>query len=123
MALSAFGFSVYLETITVVDEDVHIQNIDVLINEWAVTTRCNPSEQVHIIPEVKAHRNHPIAGVRELPDGGFVGKSKMIVDATVPWKYKNLKGKGEFPLFKKASFLEVDLKDYVSGDDYRRWIK
>ncbi len=61
--------------------------------------------------------------MRELLDGSFVGKAKMIVDATVPWKYKNLKGKGEFPLFKRASFLEVDLKDYVSGEDYSRWIR
>ena len=121
VAMSAFGFSVYLETVTVVDEDVDILDMDEI--EWAVTTRCNPSEQVHIIPEVKAHRNNPIAGVRELVEGSFVGKAKMIVDATVPWKYKNLKGKSEFPLFKRASFLEVDLKDYVSGDDYSRWMR
>ena len=119
--MAAFGFSVYLETIAVVDEDVDILDMDEI--EWAVTTRCNPSEQIHIIPEVKAHRNNPIAGVRELVEGSFVGKAKMIVDATVPWKYKNLKGKSEFPLFKRASFLEVDLKDYVSGDDYSRWMR
>ena len=59
----------------------------------------------------------------ELLDGSFVGKSKMIVDATVPWRYKYLKGTSEFPLFKRASFLEVDPRDDVCPEDYSRWIK
>jgi UbiD family decarboxylase len=121
VAMSAFGFSVYLETVTVVDEDVNILDMDEI--DWAVTTRCNPAEQIHIIPEVKTHRNNPIAGARELMDGSFIGKAKMIVDATVPWKYKNLKRGTELPIFEKARFKKVDLKDYVSQHDYRRWVK
>ena len=35
VAMSAFGFSVYLETVTVVDEDVDILDMDEI--EWAVT--------------------------------------------------------------------------------------
>jgi 2,5-furandicarboxylate decarboxylase 1 len=121
VAMSAYGFSVYLDTITVVDEDVNILDMDEI--DWAVATRCNPSEQVHIIPEVKSHRNSPIAGARELVDGSFVGKAKMIIDATVPWKYKKLKRGSELPIFDRARFQKVDLKDYVSPHDYRRWIK
>ncbi|MDA2933424.1 UbiD family decarboxylase [Acidobacteria bacterium AH-259-D05] len=122
LAMAAFGFSVYLETITLVDEDVNILDMNEV--EWAVTTRCNPSEQIHIIPEVKAHRNNPIAGVRELLDGSFVGKAKMIVDATVPWKYKSLKrGEGKLALFERAKFQEVDLEDYLHPDDHNRWVK
>ena len=121
VAMAAFGFSVYLETITIVDDDVDILDMDEI--DWAVCTRCNPSEQVHIIPEVKAHRNNPIAGARELMDGGFVGKAKMIVDATVPWKYKNLKRGSDIRIFERAKFQQVDLKDYFSPHDYRRWVK
>ncbi|MFQ5684002.1 MAG: UbiD family decarboxylase [Candidatus Binatia bacterium] len=121
VAMAAFGFSVYLETITLVDEDVNILDMDEI--DWAVTTRCNPSEQIHIIPEVKAHRNNPIAGARELMDGSFVGKAKMIVDATVPWKFKGLKRGSDLPIFERARFKKVDLKDYFSSHDYRRWVK
>ena len=120
VAMAAFGFSVYLETITIVDEDVNILDMDEI--DWAVTTRCNPSEQIHIIPEVKTHRNNPIAGARELMDGSFVGKAKMIIDATVPWKYKNLKRGTSLPIFERARFKKTDLKDYLSAHDYHRWI-
>lgn len=121
VAMAAFGFSVYLETITVVDEDVNILDMDEI--DWAVTTRCNPSEQIRIIPEVKTHRNNPIAGARELMDGSFVGKAKMIIDATIPWKYKNLRKGTNLAIFERARFKKVDLKDYLGPDDYRRWTK
>ncbi|MCZ6768164.1 MAG: hypothetical protein O7D93_02840, partial [Acidobacteria bacterium] len=67
--------------------------------------------------------NNPIAGVRELEEGGFVGKAKMIIDATVPWKYKTLKGGRDFPLFERARFQEVDLQDYLQPNDCSRWMK
>ncbi|MBI2087155.1 MAG: UbiD family decarboxylase [Deltaproteobacteria bacterium] len=121
VAMAAFGFSVYLETITIVDEDVNILDMNEI--DWAVTTRCNPSEQIHIIREVKTHRNNPIAGARELLDGSFVGKAKMIIDATVPWKFKHLKQGTKLALFERARFQKVDLKEYLSPHDYRRWIK
>ena len=121
VAMAAFGFSVYLETITLVDEDVNILDMDEI--DWATTTRCNPSEQIHIIPEVKAHRNNPIAGARELVDGSFVGKAKMIIDATVPWKYKNLKRGSDLPIFERARFKKVDLKEYFNAHDFHRWVK
>ncbi|MFQ5541274.1 MAG: UbiD family decarboxylase [Candidatus Binatia bacterium] len=121
VAMAAFGFSVYLETITIVDEDVNILDMDEI--DWAVTTRCNPSEQIHIISDVKTHRNNPIAGAKELLEGSFVGKAKMIIDATVPWKYKNLKRGTNLPIFERARFQKVDLKNYLSPHDYRRWIK
>jgi len=120
VAMAAYGFSVYLETITIVDEDVNIMDMDEI--DWAVTTRCDPAEQIHIIRNVKTHRNNPIAGARELMDGSFVGKAKMIIDATVPWKYKNLKRGTTLPIFERARFQNVNLKDYMSAHDYRRWI-
>ena len=121
VAMAAFGFSVYLEKITVVDDDVNILDMNEI--DWAVTTRCNPSEQIHIISGVKAHRNSPIAGARELIDGSFVGMAKMIVDATVPWNFKNLKRGSDLPIFERARFQEADLKDYFTPHDYRRWVK
>ena len=121
VAMAAFGFSVYLETVTIVDEDVNILDMNEI--DWAVTTRCDPAQQVHIIREVKAHRNNPIAGARELMDGSFVGKAKMIIDATVPWKYKNLKSGANRPVFERARFKKVDLKEYLSPHDHRHWIK
>jgi hypothetical protein len=46
----------------------------------------------------------------------------MIIDATVPWKYKNLKRVTTLPIFERARFQNVNLKDYLSVHDYRRWI-
>ncbi|MCZ6876661.1 MAG: hypothetical protein O7G29_00810 [Acidobacteria bacterium] len=47
----------------------------------------------------------------------------MIIDATVPWKYKTLKGGRDFPLFERAKFQEVDLQDYLQPHDCSRWMK
>ncbi len=120
VALAAFGFSVYLETVTLVDEDVDIYDMDAI--DWAVTTRCNPKEQVHILPEAKTHRNNPIAGVRSLIPGDSVVKAKMIVDATVPWKYKTIEREGVPPLFMRSRFQETPLEEYLTPEDYKRWV-
>ncbi|MFQ5915834.1 MAG: UbiD family decarboxylase [Nitrospinota bacterium] len=120
VALAAFGFSVYLETLTLVDEDVDIYDMDAI--DWAVTTRCNPKEQVHILPEARTHRNNPIAGVRSLIPGDSVVKAKMIVDATIPWKYKTIQKEGVPPLFMRARFQETPLEDYLTSEDFRRWV-
>ncbi|MBI3076882.1 MAG: UbiD family decarboxylase [Deltaproteobacteria bacterium] len=120
VALAAFGFSMYLETVTVVDEDVNILDMNEI--DWAVCTRCNPGEQLHILPEGRTHRNNPIAGVHELLGDRFVGKSKLIVDATVPWKYKQA-GRGGLPLFQRARFRPTDLREYLSPQDFTRWVK
>ena len=120
VALAAFGFSVYLETITLVDEDVDLYDMDAI--DWAVTTRCNPKEQVHVLPEAKTHRNNPIAGVRSLIPGDSVVKAKMIVDATIPWKYKTIKKEGIPPLFMRARFQDTPLEDYLSPEDFKRWV-
>lgn len=119
IALAAFGFSMYLETIIIVDHDVDILNMNEI--DWAICTRCNPSEQLHILPEGRTHRNNPIAGVRELDPESFVGKAKLIIDATVPWRYRTVK-RGELPLFDRARFKQLDLKDYLSSQDYQRWV-
>lgn len=119
VALAAFGFSVYLETLTLVDEDVDLYDMDAI--DWAVTTRCNPKEQVHVLPEGTTHRNNPIAGVRSLIPGDSVVKAKMIVDATIPWKYKTLRKEGAPPLFMRARFQETPLEDYLTPEDFKRW--
>ena len=119
VALAAFGFSVYLESLTLVDEDVDIYDMDAI--DWAVTTRCNPKEQVHILPEAKTHRNNPIAGVRSLIPGDSVVKAKMITDATIPWKYKTTEQEGVPPLFMRARFQETPLEEYLSPEDFKRW--
>ena len=120
VALAAFGFSVYVETLTLVDEDVDIYDMDAI--DWAVTTRCNPKEQVHILPEARTHRNNPIAGVRSLIPGDSIVKSKMIIDATIPWKYKTIEKEGVPPLFMRARFQETPLEEYLTPEDLERWV-
>jgi len=47
-------------------------------------------------------------------DGSFVGKAKMIIDATVPWKFKSLKRGSELPIFVRARLPNEHVPSYGS---------
>lgn len=119
-ALAAFGFSMYVDTIIMVDEDIDIYNINEV--EWAICTRCNPKDQIHILPEGRGHRISPIIGVQDLMETPKLTKAKMIIDATVPFHYKE-KERAGIKLFERARFKQVDLKDYLSSEDIKKWIR
>jgi 2,5-furandicarboxylate decarboxylase 1 len=106
VALAAFNWAPYLDTIILVDEDIDIYDMEDV--EWAICTRCNPKDQIHILPEGRSHTNNPIAGVRD----EYV-KSKMIIDATIPWKYRSKEKIPGVPFFDTNKYMQVDLKDYI----------
>ncbi len=72
--------------VVIVDEDVDPSNLaDVM---WAVTTRCEPSEQVDIVRGAWSSALDP----RIAPDArarGETSHSKMIVDACIPFAMKD----------------------------------
>jgi 2,5-furandicarboxylate decarboxylase 1 len=117
VALAAFHFSPYLDAVTLVDEDINIYDLaDV---DWAICSRCNPGRQFHILPEGRSHQINPIVGVREL-SGGVIGKAKLIIDATIPWEYKVREVSPGITFFTRSRWSDVDLAEYVNGDNLRK---
>lgn len=116
VALAAFNWAPYLDTIILVDDDIDIYDMENV--EWAICTRCDPKEQVHILPAGRSHTNNPIVGVKEV----YV-KSKMIIDATVPWKYKLKEKVPGVPFFDPNKFMEVNLREYISEEDFNKWVR
>jgi 2,5-furandicarboxylate decarboxylase 1 len=120
-ALAAYGFSIHIDLVILVDDDIDIYNLEDI--DWAITTRCNAKDQVHILPEGKSHRNVPIVGVHDQVGATDrrLRRAKWIIDATVPFHLKEATQKG-IKLFSPARFQEVDLHDYFSQDDQQRWL-
>jgi 2,5-furandicarboxylate decarboxylase 1 len=114
VALTAFSFSPTLDTVTLVDEDINIHDLADI--DWAISTRCNPAKQVHILPEGRTTQIVPIAGVRELDHEPIV-KAKMIVDATIPWNYKTREISSGLTFFSKTTWLDVNLSDYLGASE------
>jgi UbiD family decarboxylase len=119
VGLAAFGFLNYLDKVIVVDEDVNIY--DFIEVEWACTTRCDPAEQLHVLPRARTNRVNPIAGIHE-PGDEPITKAKLIVDATIPWKMRNVnKGEG-IGFFTRSEWPKVDFGDYLDAEERQRFI-
>lgn len=116
MAALTWG-AVTVDNVTLVDEDIDIYNYGHV--NWAMATRCNPTNQVHVLPESRSHRNNPIAGVRET-EGEPITRGNLVIDATMPWKYK-IKEKGDgISFFTLSKWNDVDLQDYLGDDDLKK---
>ncbi len=116
MAALTWG-AVTVDNVTLVDEDIDIYNYGHV--NWAMVTRCNPTNQVHVLPESRSHRNNPIAGVRET-EGDPITRGNLIIDATMPWKYK-IKEKGDgISFFTLSKWNDVNLQDYLGDDDLKK---
>ena len=122
VALEAFGFgsASAMDTVTLVDEDVDIRDYRDI--DWAIATRCNPAHQVHILPEARCHQNNPIAGVRELL-GEPIVRAKLVIDATIPWRYKTAEVAPGITFFTKSTWPKIDLADYLDDEDRKRLLK
>jgi 2,5-furandicarboxylate decarboxylase 1 len=120
-ALAACGFSIHIDLVIIVDDDINIYDLEEI--DWAIASRCNAKEQVHILPEGKSHRNVPIVGVHDQvgADDRRLRRAKWIIDATVPFHLKDATLKG-VKLFSPARFKDVKLQDYFSQTDQKRWI-
>jgi UbiD family decarboxylase len=117
VALAAFDFSPTLDLVILVDEDINIYDWSEI--DWAICTRCNPAKQVHILPEARTHQIVPIVGVRELDDEPLV-KAKMIIDTTIPWKYKIRELSPGLGFFTQSKWLDIKLADYLDDRDLPR---
>lgn len=118
VGLAAFGLVHRMDRVTLVDDDINIYNMDDV--DWAITTRCNPTHQVHILGEGLSHHNNPIAGVRKMFSEPLA-KGKMIIDATIPWKYRTVKKPGGIPYFFLTQWPDVDLREVFEPEDFKRW--
>ena len=82
------GPNLHVKVAIAVDEDVDIYNAEEVL--WAIATRCNPQEEVHILPK---SRIHPLdLSVPEVGDHYTVMRvgGKIAIDATKPatWRGK-----------------------------------
>jgi len=119
VAVAAFGFLNYLDKVVVVDEDVNIYDFTEV--EWACTTRCDPAEQLHVLPRARTNRVNPIAGIHE-PAGEPVTKAKLVVDATIPWKFRNVTKGDNIGFFTRSEWPKVELAEYLEAEDRRSFL-
>jgi 2,5-furandicarboxylate decarboxylase 1 len=114
VALSAFASLFYLDKVIMVDEDINIY--DLLEVEWACATRCDPAEQLHVLPKAKTNRVNPIAGIHE-PEGEPITKAKLVIDATIPWKMRGAQKAEGINFFTRSEWPRLDLADYLEAQD------
>ena len=119
VALAAFGFTKDLDKVTIVDEDVNLYDLNDV--EWAIATRCDPAKQVHVLPEARTHQNNPIAGVREVFDEPIT-KAKLVIDATIPWKLRQVQKSEGLTFFTRSEWPPVKLTDYFEPPDRERFL-
>jgi UbiD family decarboxylase len=117
VALAAYGFLNYLDKVVLVDEDINIYDLTEV--EWACTTRCDPAEQHHVLPRARTNRVNPIAGVQERL-GEPVTMAKLVIDATIPWKLRQMKKGEDIGFFTRSEWPTVNLADYLEVEDRRR---
>ncbi|MFL6796536.1 MAG: UbiD family decarboxylase [Xanthobacteraceae bacterium] len=96
-ALIAAAHSYMARLVVVVDEDVDPSNINDVM--WAITTRCEPSEQVDIIRNGWSSALDPRLAPAQRR-AGTTSHSKLILDACRPFAWRD-----EFPA---ASALSLD---------------
>lgn len=117
-AYAALGFDSSVDTVILVDEDINIYDEENVW--WAIVTRCNPVKQVHVLPEARTHQNVPIAGVREMVDEPIV-KGKLIIDATIPWNYRNMEKSPGITYFSQASWDAMNFGEFLEGEQLEKW--
>lgn len=103
-ALIAFGVCDFIKYIVVVDGDIDPFNEGEVL--WAMSTRCQPSEDIDIIRKVRSSPLEP-----SIPYN-YEG-SKMIVDATLP-KRENFALRTKVP---QKALDCIQLGDYISESE------
>jgi 3-polyprenyl-4-hydroxybenzoate decarboxylase len=96
-----------------VDEDVNIFNYWEVL--WAINTRCNPQDDIIVIPGTRTHPMDP-TGVEPVPPGGpywhRVG-GKVIIDATKPPLCAGEQARQPFQRLKPKGWETVRLEDFL----------
>lgn len=72
----------YTKWIVAVDEDVDPTDFDQVI--WALSTRCNPTEDLDFLRQTMSFRADPSIAPQDKPYG-----SKALINACVPYRYAN----------------------------------
>jgi 4-hydroxy-3-polyprenylbenzoate decarboxylase len=82
-AAASMGQAAYLGRIViVVDEDIDVTDLDEVI--WGVTTRMDPARDVDIIERMLTGALDPA-----IEPGKKVHNSRLLIDATRPWEWKD----------------------------------
>jgi 2,5-furandicarboxylate decarboxylase 1 len=100
-ALIALATCDFIKYVVVVDADVDPFNEGEVL--WAVATRCQPSEDIDVIRQVKSTPLDP-----SIP--GYTNGSKMVINATLP-RRKSFSVRVQVP---QRVLDQVRLEDYIS---------
>ena len=96
-----------------VDEDVNIFNYWEVL--WAINTRCNPQDDIVVIPGTRIHPMDP-TGFEPAPPGGpywhRIG-GKVIIDATKPPLCAGEQARKPFQRLKPMGWESVRLEDFL----------
>ena len=88
----------------IVDEDVDVHNLDEVL--WATVSRCDPAEDLQVIEGCVSSRINPRMSPEKTESGDHT-KSRMLIDATKPYHWKD-----EFPADTRIDpDLETRLKE------------
>ena len=99
VAASKTGYLLGLMTI-IVDEDIDVYDQDYVL--WAVLTRCNPTEQLHIVDNMLSFPLDPMTHAPEKKAVGDTTRGRWVIDATRPFHWKD-----KFP---KTTEIRTELK-------------
>ncbi len=103
--------------IVVVDDDVDPSNLaDVM---WAVTTRCEPAEQIDIVRNAWSSALDPRIPIDQ-KEAGVTSHSKVIVDACRPFAWKNAYPETSALTQSEAHEIQRKWQNALTGDPVRR---
>jgi 4-hydroxy-3-polyprenylbenzoate decarboxylase len=116
-ALIAAAHSYMARLVVVVDDDVDPSNLaDVM---WAVTTRCEPAEQIDIVRNAWSSALDPRIPA-EAKAAGVTSHSKAIVEAVRPFPWKDRYPPTSALTADEASAIESKWSDAIAGRQQRR---
>ncbi len=96
-----------------VDEDVNIFNSWEIL--WAINTRCNPEEDIVVIPGIRAHPMDPSVPERVPPGGPYWNRvgGKVLIDATKPPLCAGTEARKPFERIRPMGWDRVRLEDFL----------
>ena len=116
-ALVAAAHSYMGRLVVVVDEDVDPSNLaDVM---WAITTRCEPSEQIDIVRNAWSSALDPRIPLEDKLSG-ITSHSKAIIEAVRPFAWKDKYPPTSALTADEAREIEVKWGDAISGKPQKK---
>lgn len=96
--------------LVIVDEDIDPSNINDV--SWAISTRCEPAEQVHILRQRWCNETNPAGLTPEKREADDITSGTMIIDACKPYKLKE---------YWDVMFKTIDISEKRRAEVAEKW--